>query len=324
MYRGERNDYIFGRARGSPTARKHSLLFGGAYAPNDAIYRKRYAFTEIIMPYNFYFSRARQRKQLSTVLCLAYPPLRPFLAVFIILSKGINMRLQEVYFICQSLKENWQDLSFEERKINGGVFYKLSNLSNVKSNLKLASEITSFKQVVKNIENYSPGFNVVEGEVVLDPRGRNAFSADYNQLNLKITTIIDLFDSFDYKQSDNGFDIKLPPEITLSELGKCSKDLDQIFSTCPLLSRENATISLSSVDVGSIWLSFLVGGTAIATVLSMVAVLIDKALIIRSHYLTTKTQMETYRSIKLSNDMIERMDDPDVLRRDEPKALSVY
>jgi len=51
----------------SPTARKHSLLFGGAYTPNDAIYRKRYAFTEIIMPYNFYFSRARRQKQLSTV-----------------------------------------------------------------------------------------------------------------------------------------------------------------------------------------------------------------------------------------------------------------
>ena len=53
--------------QGSPTARKYSLLFGGAYAPNDAIYRKRYAFTEIIMPYNFYFLRARRRKQLSTV-----------------------------------------------------------------------------------------------------------------------------------------------------------------------------------------------------------------------------------------------------------------
>ena len=53
--------------RGSPTARKYSLLFGGAYAPNDAIYRKRYAFTEIIMPYNFYFPRARPHKQLLTV-----------------------------------------------------------------------------------------------------------------------------------------------------------------------------------------------------------------------------------------------------------------
>ena len=38
----------------SPTARKYSLLFGGAYAPNDAIYRKRYAFTTIIMPSNFF------------------------------------------------------------------------------------------------------------------------------------------------------------------------------------------------------------------------------------------------------------------------------
>ena len=55
------------KAASSPTARKYSLLFGGAYAPNDAIYRKRYAFTEIIMPYNFYFSRARRQNQLSTV-----------------------------------------------------------------------------------------------------------------------------------------------------------------------------------------------------------------------------------------------------------------
>ena len=60
----------------SPTARKHSLLFGGAYAPNDAIYRKRYAFATIIMPPT-YFLRARRQKQLLTVLCLAYPPLRP-------------------------------------------------------------------------------------------------------------------------------------------------------------------------------------------------------------------------------------------------------
>ena len=56
--------------QGSPTARKYSLLFGGAYAPNDAIYRKRYAFTEIIMPYNFDFARARQSKQHLVVLTL--------------------------------------------------------------------------------------------------------------------------------------------------------------------------------------------------------------------------------------------------------------
>ena len=40
---------------GSPTARKHSLLFGGAYAPNDAIYRKRYAFTDALIKLLVFF-----------------------------------------------------------------------------------------------------------------------------------------------------------------------------------------------------------------------------------------------------------------------------
>ena len=43
--------------RGSPTARKYSLLFGGAYAPNDAIYRKRYAFTDALIKLLVFFGR---------------------------------------------------------------------------------------------------------------------------------------------------------------------------------------------------------------------------------------------------------------------------
>ena len=42
---------------GSPTARKYSLLFGGAYAPNDAIYRKRYAFTDALIKLLVFFWR---------------------------------------------------------------------------------------------------------------------------------------------------------------------------------------------------------------------------------------------------------------------------
>jgi hypothetical protein len=58
------------KAVSSPTAREHSLLFGGAYAPNDAIYRKRYAFATIIMPPTF-SARAHRKKQSLTVFsCL--------------------------------------------------------------------------------------------------------------------------------------------------------------------------------------------------------------------------------------------------------------
>ena len=35
----------------------YSLLFGGAYAPNDAIYRKRYAFTDALIKLLVFFGR---------------------------------------------------------------------------------------------------------------------------------------------------------------------------------------------------------------------------------------------------------------------------
>lgn len=220
------------------------------------------------------------------------------------------MRLQEVYLICQKMRDGWKELSFEEKKVSGGgVCYKLANLTNVNGILDLASNIPSFETVVTNIKSLSPGFVMVGGEVIMDSRGKNTLITEFSQLKLKATTIADLFDSFEYKQNDNGFDIKLPPNISLADLSKCSRDLDLIFSSCPLLSKIDGTIALSSVDVGSIWLSFVIGGTAITAVLTMIATLVDKALIIRSHYLTTKTQMETYRTLKVQNDMLEHMEE---------------
>ena len=53
--------------RGSPTTRKYSLLFGGAYAPNDAIYRKRYAFTDALIKLRVFFGRFDQIKMPKTV-----------------------------------------------------------------------------------------------------------------------------------------------------------------------------------------------------------------------------------------------------------------
>ena len=46
-----------GEARKEYGSRKHSLLFGGAYAPNDAIYRKRYAFTDALIKLLIFFGR---------------------------------------------------------------------------------------------------------------------------------------------------------------------------------------------------------------------------------------------------------------------------
>ena len=219
------------------------------------------------------------------------------------------MRLQEVYAICQNVQSSWCDLSFEEKKSAGNItYYKLSNADCVRELLYNLEPITSFLENIEEVRKTSVGFTQPTVEINLDLRAKNTLTTEYQRLMNKVITITELFDSLNYSQTINGIDIKMPPQLSLSDFSKCTKDLNTIFSTCPLFSQTDNTITLSAVDVGSIWLSFVIGGTTIATVLNMVAALVDKALIIRSHYLTTKEQVEKVRTLKLGNDMVERME----------------
>lgn len=53
------------------------------------------------------------------------------------------------------------------------------------------------------------------------------------------------------------------------------------------------------------WLTFLVVGGAAVVTLRLIAELVDKALVIRSHYLTTQEQEEKIRTLQLGNDALE-------------------
>ena len=219
------------------------------------------------------------------------------------------MRLQEVYAICQDVQSSWCDLAFEEKKGPGNItYYKLSNADRVRRLLHDLEQITSLSANIEEVRKTSVGFTQPTIEINVDLRAKNNLTAEYHQLLNKVITITQLFESLNYSQNVNGIDIKMPPQLSLSDFSKCTKDLNTIFSNCPLFSQTDNTITLSAVDVGSIWLSFVIGGAAIATVLNMVAALVDKAVSIRSHYLTTKEQVEKVRSLKLGNDMIERME----------------
>ena len=216
------------------------------------------------------------------------------------------MRLQEVNFICHHARESWCDPLLEEKKIGGGTsYYRLGNASEVKQLLAALFPIESLATTITNIRNTSVGFVQTDVEVLLDLRNKNVFIKEYELLKSKVFTITELFESINYEQSSTGFDIKLPANISLSDLSKCTKDLDNIFSRCPLLSKLDGSIAFSAVDVGSVWLSFLVIGSATSTILTVLAKLVDCAIIIRSHYLETKKQEETIRNLEMGNEMLE-------------------
>jgi len=216
------------------------------------------------------------------------------------------MRLQEVYSVCKSVQETWNDLSFDELKAPGNItYFKLKNANIVRETLSALNEVELFRDNIMAIKKLSYGFAQATGDITIDSQARPKLTGEYKNLYIKVCTITELFESLNYGQNSEGFDIKLPPNISLAELSKCTKDLDTIFSTCPLFLKQDGSIKFSSVDIGSVWLSFLVVGTAGAGVLRLVAELVDKALIIRSHYLTTKEQVETIKKLQLGNEILE-------------------
>lgn len=216
------------------------------------------------------------------------------------------MRLQEVYYICRNSKSSWNELGFDEVKAAGNVtYYKLQNADAIREILANLETIESFREAIASIRNRSHGFTQDTGDITIDARVKAALLVDYQKLHTKVTTITDLFESLEYRQDSEGFDIKLPPDISLSELSKCTKDLDTIFSTCPLFANQEGTIKFTAVDVGSVWFTFLVVGVAAAATLRLIAELVDKALVVRSHYLTTIEQEEKIRSLQLGNDALE-------------------
>lgn len=216
------------------------------------------------------------------------------------------MRLQEIYCICENAQNHWCEPTFEEKRGAGNtIYYRLSNADSVRAILNELEPIISFSDNIETIRQTSIGFKQPTADINLDQQAKNKLIAEYRQLLSKVLTVVKLFESVNYCKSENGIDIKMPPQISLSDLSKCTKDLNTIFSTCPLFTQKDSTITLSAVDVGSIWLSFVIGGTAITLVAKMIAELVDKAIIIRSHYLSTKEQAEKIRSLEIANDLLE-------------------
>lgn len=215
------------------------------------------------------------------------------------------MRLQEIYSICNSTSDNWPTLSYEEIRSGGNTYYKVQNPDGIRDILSGLDAVESFADRIAAVRNTAAGFMLSSGDITVDQRSKNTLSTEYQHLKNKVTTVAELFNSLDYRQDADGFDIKLPPDMSLSDLSKCARDLDIIFSTCPLFSNDTGAITFSAVDVGSVWLSFIIGGAAVAVTLKLIAELVDKALVIRSHYLTTKEQEERIRSLSLGNEVYE-------------------
>lgn len=215
------------------------------------------------------------------------------------------MRLNEMYYLVWDTIDRWFEPKFDEIRRAPKVD------ANYCDNLTSFVELLSPLGILPSVKG---GLDTICGLSQDVYTGKRVFlsSSDVSTVKKTVTKIYqsllamkEMCETLGVEPRKEGFDVKLPPDITLQDLSKLTKDINTVFSQCPLLRDGDGIIQLNGVDVGSKWLVFTVVGAGFAGILSKLADLVDKVVVIRSHWLTCKEQEERVRILKLSTDILE-------------------
>lgn len=211
-----------------------------------------------------------------------------------------KMKLYNVYRLC---KENLNVLqSAKFRKTESGLFVNPA-WSFIQKNLDTIKKIPSFKTCINDYINSVPVLVRENVSPQVDPSTAQKINSKLLNIIDKMDVIIELYESMNIKNGENGLDIKLPPCDDLEDYISYLKDIEFIFSQCPFLQCENEILKFGSVDVGSNWIKLTLATASTCMILNNTAALMDKALILRSHYVSIQQQEEILKSIQLKNEL---------------------
>jgi hypothetical protein len=215
--------------------------------------------------------------------------------------RKIIMRLKKIWISCDKYSDNLE-IKGEMKNANGIEYFVASNMLEIQNALDELYEIDFLKAYIDNI------YQVAEVLLVRQPIARlsrdqyNGFRDGVNILKSKITTISEFCDSIGYKETEVGFDVKLPEESDFEQFSKNISDFETVIHQWPFFMNYDAVIKVGKVDVGSTWIDFCITGTQALGLLGGVAMLVKKAILIMYKYKECKIKEEEYRSLELSND----------------------
>lgn len=214
-----------------------------------------------------------------------------------------KMKLYNVYRLCK-LNIDFLDSSVARKDDKSGLFV-ISTWSKIQERFELIKKIPSFKDYINDYINSVPVLVRESVSPQIDASTAQKLNSKLKVITNRMRVIIELYESMEIGDDGNGIDIKIPSCDNLKEYISYLKDIEFIFSQCPFLQCEDEIIKFGSVDVGSNWIKLAVAGATTCVVLNNTAALVDKALILRSHYVSLQQQEETLKSIQLKNELTQ-------------------
>ncbi len=201
------------------------------------------------------------------------------------------MKFENIYSLC---KKHCDDIiGVELISRDGYIFvdhldYTINVIGQLVQIDYLKDWLNKFFNAIENIQNK---------EVSSSSREQKDFREIKEKLIAKMETIISLYESMGLSAKKlPGLDMRIPDCDNFTDFKKMITEIEFIITKCPFTQHEAETLRFEGVDVGSQWISFAVSGIATiaagSILLNNIAAFVDKCIIIRSHYLTTKQQKQ--------------------------------
>ena len=205
------------------------------------------------------------------------------------------MKLREIYIVCKKNLNIVKGLSGSNNTVANRTGISVTGWGECLKAIQSLKRVPSLGGACDNLVDSVPFIFVSKNSFSISNEEWGKISKAKNELLKVMDDIVNLCEEMGMTAvNEVAFDVKLPKTNNFSDFVKCINELEFIFSKCTFLQKDDEKIVFENVDVGSTWLTFIiVGGAAIATgsvLLNNLAAFIDKCIVIRSHYLTTKKQ----------------------------------
>lgn len=209
------------------------------------------------------------------------------------------MKLYNIYYLCQNLIDIFDATRF---RLKNHSEYYINYWDEYRKALNALAQIPMFQEKAEKIFRAVPAYVIDDEEPVVSDSAKVKISELNDSIVVQMDTIINLYESMELGNTKNGIDIKIPNCTNLDDYIYYLKEINFIFTQCPYLLHENEKLRFSNVDVGSNWISFVIelsAGTALTCyILNNIATLLDKALILKSHFNNIKEQKA---ALKIAN-----------------------
>lgn len=220
------------------------------------------------------------------------------------------MRLYGMYYVCKSYLEKVNEMQIGSRAAGNTTVRYIDGWKEKNIILNELYKIAPLKGTVKKMYETIPVVFRDDNKFDITQSTADSFIRERKTLITEMETIINLYESIGYEQNDEttiGFDVKMPDIDDFENFSKCVDDLNFIITQCPFLVKKDGNVKFNSVDVGSMWLTFVIGGAAATTILMNLGKIVDYAVKIKSHMENVKIQKELLRSAEIKNDLANQM-----------------